>query len=121
MKQVAGQIDLFAYIKERDGRNKMSNAELQTYLANYSGKEDVSILLASPKERKLYKCDKVFVITDYETPLICIEVGESVDMNAQMVAVCEKCENDVLEGQMEISDYPGIIPEEGEVNEKKYL
>lgn len=99
----------------------MSNAELQTYLANYSRKEDVSILLASPKERKLYKCDKVFVITDYETPLICIEVGESVDMNAQMVAVCEKCENDVLEGQMEISDYPGIIPEEGEANEKKYL
>ena len=97
----------------------MSNSELQTYLANYSGKEDVSILLASPKERKLFKCDKVFVITDYENPLICIEVGESVDMDAQMVAVCEECEkeNDILEGQMEISDYPGIVPEEVAVNE----
>ena len=31
----------------------MSNAELQAYLASFPGKEDVSILLASPKERKL--------------------------------------------------------------------
>ena len=90
----------------------MSNAEWQAYLANYSEKEDVNILLASPKERKLYKLDKVFLITDYETPLICIEVGESVDMDEQMVAECEKCEKENnLEGQMNISDYPGVLPE----------
>ena len=40
-------------------------------------------------------------------------------MNADMVAVCEECEkeSDILEGQMEISDYPGIVPEEVAVNE----
>ena len=97
----------------------MSNAELQAYLASFPGIEDVSILLASPKERKLYKCDGLMVITDQEVPVICIEVGESVDMNADMVAVCEECEkeSDILEGQMEISDYPGIVPEEVAVNE----
>lgn len=102
---------------QKIGEENVSNAELQEYLANYSRKEDVSILIASPKERKLFKCDKVFFITDHEAPVICIEVGESVDMDAQMVAVCEECENDVLEGQMEISDYPGIVPEEVAVNE----
>ncbi len=92
----------------------MSNAELQAYLADFPGKEDVSILLASPKERKLYKCNDVLVITDSENPVICIEVGESVDMDAELVAVCEQCEesNEILEGQMKIYDYPGIVPEE---------
>lgn len=97
----------------------MSNAELQAYLAGYSGKESVSILLASPKERKLYKCENVFVITDQAMPVICIEVGESVDMDTELVAVCEECEsnNETLEGQMKISDFPGIVPEEVAVNE----
>ena len=92
----------------------MSNTELQIYLSTYSGKENVSILLANPKERKLYKCENVMFISDHDTPIICIEVGESVDMDTQMVAVCEECEkeNDIVEGQMEISDYPGIIPKE---------
>ena len=92
----------------------MSNAELQAYFAGYSEKEEVSILVASTKERKLYKCENVFFITDQEMPVICIEVGESVDMDAEMVAVCEECEkaDENLEGQMEISDYLGIIPEE---------
>ena len=49
------------------------------------------------------------------------EETECVDgcMGADSVAVLEECEkeSDILEGQMEISDYPGIVPEEVAVNE----
>lgn len=40
-------------------------------------------------------------------------------MGADSVAVLEEREkeSDILEGQMEISDYPGIVPEEVAVNE----
>lgn len=39
--------------------------------------------------------------------------------DAEQVAVCEGygSSSGILEGQMEISDYPGIVPEEVAVNE----
>ena len=44
--------------------------------------------------------------------MFCIEVGEEKDMDAEMVAACEADEKaaDDLEGQMDISDFPEVMP-----------
>ena len=80
---------------------------------------EISLILANPRERKLYDVENAFGITDAPNPIFCIDVGNESDMDAELVAVCEECEKerDILEGQMEISDYPGIVPEEVAVNE----
>lgn len=70
----------------------MSNAELQIYLANYPKEENVNILLANPKGRKLYDCENIFVIIGEKNPIVCIQVGKETDMDAAQVAVCEEDE-----------------------------
>ena len=44
--------------------------------------------------------------------MFCIEVGEEKDMDAEMVAACEEDERsaDDLEGQMDITDFPEVLP-----------
>ena len=86
----------------------MKNSELQDYLSTFPDNADVSLLLANPRERKLYECVDVFGVIDAPNPLFCIDVGQASDMDAELVAECEKCED--LEGQMDITDFPEVLP-----------
>lgn len=90
----------------------MKNSELKEYLNTFPDDAPVSVILANPRKRKLYENVNTFGITDQGQPVFCIEVGEEKDMDAEMVAACEEDEHktDSIEGQMEISDYPGVMP-----------
>ena len=71
-----------------------------------------SFILANPRKRKVYECIKVMVITDFSQPVFCIDVGNARDMDEEEKAVCEECERDAenLTGQMEIADFPEVMP-----------
>ena len=90
----------------------MTNKELKEYLSTFPDDAPVSFILVNPRKRKLYENANTFGITDQGQPVFCIEVGEEKDMDAEMVVACEEGEktaND-LEGQMEISDFPEVMP-----------
>lgn len=91
---------------------KMTNKELKEYLNTFSDDAPVSFILANPRKRKLYENTNTFGITDQGQPVFCIEVVEEKDMDAEMVAACEADEKaaDNLEGQMDISDFPEVMP-----------
>jgi hypothetical protein len=90
---------------------KMKNSDLKEYLNSFPDDAPVSIVCANPRKRKLYKLEDVMFVTDQGQPLILIDVGEESDMDAEMVAACEECERDEnLEGQMEIEDFPEVMP-----------
>ena len=91
---------------------KMTNKELKEYLNTFPDDAQVSFILANPRKRKLYENTNTFGITDQGQPVFCIEVGEEKDMDAEMVAACEADEKaaDDLEGQMDISDFPEVMP-----------
>ena len=63
-------------------------------------------------EKQLYKLEDVIWVTDQGQPLILIDIGEESDMDAEMVETCEECERDAdnLEGQMQIEDFPEVMP-----------
>lgn len=90
----------------------MKNSELKEYVNSFSDNASVSIICANPRKRKLYKLEDVMFVTDQGQPLILIDVGEETDMDAELVEACEECERDAdnLEGQMNITDYPGVMP-----------
>lgn len=91
---------------------KMTNKELKEYLNTFPDDAPVSFILANPRKRKLYENTNTFGITDQGQPVFCIEVGEEKDMDAEMVAACEADEKaaDNLEGQMDISEFPEVMP-----------
>ena len=82
----------------------MTNKELKEYLNTFPDDAPVSFILANPRKRKLYENVNTFGVTD--------QVGEEKDMDAEMVAACEADEKaaDNLEGQMDISDFPEVMP-----------
>ena len=45
-------------------------------------------------------------------PLILIDIGKESDMDAEMISACEEDEKsaDDLEGQMQIEDFPEVMP-----------
>ena len=90
----------------------MKNSELKEYLNTFSDDSDISLILANTMKRKLYEVERVDFITDMEQPVFCVTVGEAKDMDSEMVAVCEECERkaDNLPGQMEIADFPEVMP-----------
>lgn len=90
----------------------MKNSELKEYLNTFPDDADVSLILANPRERKLYKCVDALCITDQGQPIFCIDVGQESDMDAEMVAACEEDERneEQLDGQMEIADFPEVLP-----------
>jgi hypothetical protein len=89
----------------------MKNSDLKEYLNSFPDDAPVSIVCANPRKRKLYKLEDVMFVTDQGQPLILIDVGEESDMDAEMVAACEERERDEnLEGQMEIEDFPEVMP-----------
>ena len=90
----------------------MKNSELKEYLNTFPDDAPVSVIIANPRKRKLYECVNVFGVIDAPNPVFCIDVGESKNMDDEMVADCEECERDAenLEGQMDITDFPEVMP-----------
>ena len=90
----------------------MKNSELKEYLNTFSDDANVVLLLANPMKRKLYEVERVDFITDMEQPVFCVTVGEAKDMDSDMIAACEEDERNAenLFGQMEITDFPEVLP-----------
>ena len=90
----------------------MKNSELKEYLNTFPDDANVVMLLANPMKRKLYEVERVDFITDMEQPVFCVTVGEAKDMDADMVTACEEDERNAenLAGQMEITDFPEVMP-----------
>ena len=90
----------------------MKNSELKEYLNTFSDDANVVLLLANPRKRKLYEVERVDFITDMEQPVFCVTVGEAKDMDTDMVTECEEDERNEenLAGQMEITDFPEVMP-----------
>ena len=90
----------------------MKNSELKEYLNTFSDDANVVLLLANPMKRKLYEVERVGFITDMGQPVFCVTVGEAKDMDTDMVTACEEDERNEenLAGQMEITDFPEVMP-----------
>lgn len=90
----------------------MKNSELKEYINTFPDDADVSLILANPRKRKLYECVDVIFITDQGQPIFCIDVGQESDMDEELVAACEEDERNAenMDGQMEISDSPEVLP-----------
>lgn len=82
-------------------KRKMKNSRLKEYLNKFPDDSEISVILANPRKRKLYKLDGVMSITDLGQPVFCIDVGEESDMDEEMAAACEDDERNAekLEGQ----------------------
>ena len=90
----------------------MTNGELIEYLKMFEEDAPVTFLAANPKARKLYPVEDVKGIIDAGQPVFCIEVGKAQDMDEEMIKACEEDERKaaVLEGQMNIEDFPEVMP-----------
>ena len=90
----------------------MKNSELKEYLNTFQDDAPVSVIIANPRKRKLYECVDAFGVTGECQPIFCIDIGEEKDMDAEMVAACEEDEKsaDDLPGQMQIEDFPEVLP-----------
>lgn len=93
-------------------QKKMKNSELKEYVNSFPDDAPVSIICANPRKRKLYKLENVIWVTDQEQSLILIDIGKESDMDAEMISACEEDEKsaDDLEGQMQIEDFPEVMP-----------
>lgn len=89
----------------------MKNSELKEYLNTFPDDADVSVIIANPKKRKIYPVVERGVMVDMRYPVLCFEVKEK-DMDAEMIAAAEEDERNAqqLEGQMEINDFPEVLP-----------
>lgn len=121
--KIKGSVEVLAVYDDVAEKNIKTNGDVIRSMSD----EQLAYLFASiemPDEDMMIICGKDFFAEDEILSWLKGNAERAVGcMGADSVAVLEEREkeSDVLEGQMEISDYPGIIPEEGEVNEKKYL
>lgn len=90
----------------------MKNSELKEYVNSFPDDAPVSIICANPRKRKLYKLENVIWVTYQGQPLILIDIGKESDMDAEMISDREEDEKsaDDLEGQMQIEDFPEVMP-----------
>lgn len=88
----------------------MSNKELQEYFNRFTDDAPVSVILVNTKKRKLYEINKIYIGSDFGHPVFFIDVGKESDMDEKMVQACEEDEN--VEGQMEIEDFPEYLPDD---------
>lgn len=90
----------------------MKTGELKKYLDKFPDDVHIGIVLANPRDRKLYKVENIIAKTDQTQPVFCIDVGEEIDMDAELGTACKECkqETDDLEGQMRIEDFPEVMP-----------
>lgn len=86
----------------------MNNGELKEYLNGFPDDASLSVILVNPKKRKLYEINKIYIGSDFGHPAFFIDVGKESDMDEEMVKACEEDEN--VAGQMEIEDFPEVLP-----------
>lgn len=86
----------------------MNNGELKEYLNGFPDDASLSVILTNPKKRKLYEINKIYIGSDFGHPVFFIDVGKESDMDEEMVKACEEDEN--VAGQMEIEDFPEVLP-----------
>lgn len=105
--RIPGRERCIGFLKE-----EMKNKELKEYLNRFPDDADVSIVLANPRKRKRYEVVNVTAITDIGQPAFLIDVGNELDMDAEMIAACEEDERNSgnPEGLMEITDFPEVMP-----------
>ena len=85
----------------------MKNCELKEYLNTFPDDADISLILGNPKERKLYPVEQVDFIADMGQPVFIVTVGSPKDIDKKM---SESCEEDEFDGQMDITDFPEVMP-----------
>lgn len=66
--------------------------ELIKYFNMFPKDAELRTLIANPKERVFFEALNISVITDEEVPVLCIEVGNTVAMDEEMVRTCEEDE-----------------------------
>ena len=90
----------------------LKNSELKEYLNTFPDDAPISVIIANPRKRKLYSLENILYIANQGQPAFCIDVGVEKDMDAELVTACEECEKDAdnLEGQMQIEDFPEMMP-----------
>ena len=112
-------MEKLAVYEETEEKNIKTNGDVIRSMSD----EQLAYLFASiemPDEDMMIICGKDFFAEDEILSWLKGNAERAVGcMGADSVAVLEECEkeSDILEGQMEISDYPGIVPEEVVVNE----
>jgi hypothetical protein len=79
----------------------MKNSELKELLSHFPDDAEISLLLEDPKKRKLYTVKNVIAIIS--NVMIIPYIGTEETKKASE-------EDQELEGQMEIGDYPGVMP-----------
>lgn len=72
----------------------MKNSELKEYLNMFPDDADVNLLLANPKERKVYRYNGFEGIADMDILVLVVEITETLDMDEDMVMACEEDEKD---------------------------
>lgn len=88
----------------------MKNSEVKEYLNTFPDDADICLILANPRERKRYEVVNMLAISDYDRPVFIIDVGQAIDMDEEEKKVCEECESEDLDGQMNIDDFPEVLP-----------
>lgn len=71
----------------------MKAKELIEYLQGFDGEAEVVIIAANPKQRKKYN-GNVFVITDGGQPIMCVEITEESDLDAEEIAAAKQDERE---------------------------
>ena len=68
--------------------------------------------MSSLRIRRKENCTKliIYIGSDFGHPVFFIDVGKESDMDEKMVQACEEDEN--VEGQMEIEDFPEYLPDD---------
>lgn len=71
--------------------------ELIEYFNMFPKDAELRTLVANPKERVFFEALNISVITDAGVPVLCIEVGNAVPMDEEMVETCEEAETALAE------------------------
>ena len=117
--KIKGSVEMLAVYDDVAEKNIKTNGDVIRSMSD----EQLAYLFTSiemPDEDMMIICGKDFFAEDEILSWLKGNAERVAGcMGADSVAVCEECEkeSDILEGQMELSDYPGIIPEEVAVNE----
>ncbi len=81
-------------------KDKMTNGELKEYLNKFTDDVGISVILANPRDRKMYKCVNAFGVIDTPNPTFCMDVGEEKPMDEELVmeTFFERLKNEMFYG-----------------------
>lgn len=71
--------------------------ELIEYFNMFPKDVELRTLVANPKERVFFEALNISAITDAGVPVICIEVGDAVPMDEEMIEACAEAEKALAE------------------------